>query len=88
GRGNDILTGGAGADVFEFERGDGRDIVTDFQNGVDRLDFDDFSRAQVQAVISNAQQVGDDLVLRLSADTIVTIENMQKAQLDMGDFTF
>ncbi|MEG4644678.1 hypothetical protein VB636_18250 [Paracoccus sp. APAP_BH8] len=83
-RGNDVLTGGAAANVFEFGRG----ITADFQNGMDRLDFDEFSRAQVQAVINSARQAGDDLVLRLSADTIVTIQDVQKAQLDLGDFAF
>ncbi|MBB4629465.1 hypothetical protein SAMN04244581_04227 [Paracoccus denitrificans] len=55
---------------------------------MDRLDFDDFSRTQVQAIIENARQVGDDLVLRLSADTTITIDDMQKSQLDMSDFIF
>lgn len=86
GRGNDILIGGAGADVFEFERGDGRDTISDFTNGVDLIDLDDFTFAQATAVISGAQQVGADLVLTLSADTTITITNMQRAQLDMSDF--
>lgn len=38
-RGNDVLSGGAGSDVFYFDDGDGRDQVTDFQIGSDRLDF-------------------------------------------------
>lgn len=84
-RGNDLLTGGLGADRFEFERGHGRDIITDFQNGIDRIELDDFSRAQAQAVINSAQQVGADLLLTLSADTTITINNMQRAQLDMSD---
>ena len=86
GRGNDILTGGAGADRFEFERGDGRDIITDFVNGEDRIELDDFSYAQAMAVINRAQQVGDDVVLALSADTTISISNMQLAQLDISDF--
>ena len=32
---NDILTGGAGKDTFVFERGDGSDIITDFEAGTD-----------------------------------------------------
>lgn len=39
GGGDDALTGGAGADVFVFTDGFGLDRVTDFQAGVDRLDF-------------------------------------------------
>lgn len=84
-RGNDVLTGGAGADRFEFERGHGRDIITDFQNGIDRIELDDFSLAQARAVIDGARQVGADLVLTLSADSSITINGMQRAQLDMSD---
>ena len=86
GAGADTLTGGAGADVFEFELGDGRDRITDFRNGEDRLDIDDYSAAQVNALIRSAQQVGDDVVLRLSADTTITIDNFRVAQLDSSDF--
>lgn len=88
GSGNDILTGGAGVDFFEFERGDGRDRITDFQNGLDRIDLDDFSRAQVGQIINGARQQGSDLVLTLDANTTITIEDIQRSQLDLGDFTF
>ena len=85
-RGDDVLFGGIGADVFEFERGDGRDTIADFRNGEDRIDLDNFSIAAATAVINGARQVGNDLVLTLSADTSVTIQNFQRAQLDMSDF--
>ncbi len=45
GRGRDFLTGNAGADVFAFTRagevsiGQAQDHITDFQSGVDRIDF-------------------------------------------------
>ena len=72
--------------MFEFELGDGRDRITDFRNGEDRLDIDDYSAAQVNALIRSAQQVGDDVVLRLSTDTTITIDNFRVAQLDSSDF--
>lgn len=74
--------------MFEFERGEGRDTITDFTNGTDRLDLDDFSRAQVQPAIGNARQSGGDVILALSADTSVTIKNLQLSQFDIGDFIF
>jgi Ca2+-binding RTX toxin-like protein len=37
GAGDDTLTGGAGADTFIFAAGYGKDTVTDFQHGVDKL---------------------------------------------------
>ncbi|MBL8562651.1 MAG: M10 family metallopeptidase C-terminal domain-containing protein [Gemmobacter sp.] len=40
GWGSDLLTGGAGADRFVFTPGQGgRDIITDFQRGEDRIDL-------------------------------------------------
>jgi Ca2+-binding RTX toxin-like protein len=45
GAGNDTLSGGGGADSFRFSRGPasdgGVDVVTDFQDGSDRLLLDD-----------------------------------------------
>ena len=35
--GNDRMTGGSGADIFAFSRGEGRDVVTDFMSGLDKL---------------------------------------------------
>jgi Ca2+-binding RTX toxin-like protein len=40
--GDDTLTGSFGADVFVFRRDLGDDVVTDFTNGQDRLDFSVF----------------------------------------------
>jgi Ca2+-binding RTX toxin-like protein len=44
GTGSDTLAGGAGADMFVFDAGDsavgtGRDLVTDFEQGSDRIDL-------------------------------------------------
>lgn len=87
GTGDDVLTGGTGADVFEFDAGDGHDIITDFQNGRDRLDFDDLDATGIQALIATASQQGADLVLSHSAGSSVTLRNMQLADLDLSDFT-
>jgi len=43
GRGRDTLTGGPGADVFEFINDGRRDVITDFELGIDRLDFTDYN---------------------------------------------
>jgi Ca2+-binding RTX toxin-like protein len=43
GRGFDVLTGGEGADYFIFNRGDGTDVVMDFQQGVDKISLNGFS---------------------------------------------
>ena len=83
-----ILSGGSGADDFEFDRGDGTDRIVDFQNGIDRIELDDFTRAEVRAALSAARMVDGDLVLRLSNTTIITFDDVSRAQLDIGDFVF
>jgi serralysin len=86
GRGDDILTGGSGSDRFEFDLGDGRDTITDFQNGMDRIEIDDLGAASIQSLINGARQVGGDVIVTLSADTTITISDFQKSQLDIADF--
>jgi Ca2+-binding RTX toxin-like protein len=39
GGGNDIISGGAGADTFKFSDGFGNDTITDFEDGVDTLEY-------------------------------------------------
>ncbi|MEO1694164.1 MAG: calcium-binding protein, partial [Pseudomonadota bacterium] len=45
GTGNDTLTGGLGADTFVFSQDDrtshGKDVITDFEQGADKILFDD-----------------------------------------------
>ena len=41
GRGLDVLTGGTGNDHFVFNWGDGPDLVTDFQSGIDKIHLRD-----------------------------------------------
>ena len=40
GTGNDTMTGGAGADNFYFVSGDGQNVITDFEIGVDTITID------------------------------------------------
>lgn len=89
GLGNDILTGGAGVDTFIFERGDGSDIITDFQAGssggdIVRLDDHGFSTfAEVQAAMT---QVGDDTHLALSSFETLVFRDTQVTSFVENDF--
>jgi Ca2+-binding RTX toxin-like protein len=89
GLGNDILTGGGGKDTFVFQRGDGSDIITDFQAGTSgpdlvRLKDHGFSTfAEVQAAMT---QVGDDTHLALSSFETLVFRNTEISSFDKGDF--
>ena len=65
GVGRDILTGGEGKDTFVIASGNGEDIITDFELGVDRLslielEFRDLSFAE------NAIYAGDEVLAILA----------------------
>lgn len=91
-RGGDTLTGGDGADVFFFESGSGRDIITDFENGVDLIDFsriesvnsfDDLTLLEKEGANTAIIFLDDD---GLSSRAVVL--NTDPTQFDSSDFVF
>ncbi len=86
--GDDTLTGLAGGDIFVFNLGDGSDAITDFAAGAegrDVLRLIDTGFADAQAVISAAQDVGDNVEITIGTD-IVTLLDVQVAQFNVDDF--
>jgi serralysin len=89
GAGADVLTGGDGADLFRFAPGDSvlaaRDVVTDFQDGTDRLDLgfavtsvltgraDDLTGAisYAQSVFDNHSGTGEVAAVQVGGDIFV-----------------
>jgi Ca2+-binding RTX toxin-like protein len=66
GGGSDWLVGGAGADVFVFGQGSGKDTISDFQIGVDRLDVRALGEYSVSATGSGTVlsfQDGSSIIL-------------------------
>ena len=84
GRGRDELTGGRGSDRFEFKRGDGRDTVTDYEDGRDKfiigLGADDFSDLTIN-------QFGSNDHITFANDRIV-VEDTDADVLGANDFLF
>ena len=84
--GSDVLTGGAGADVFVMALGGGKDVITDFQNGVDAVRLDNFgltSFGQVQALMV---QQGSDVALNLSTGEELLFRSHQVSDFSAADF--
>jgi cysteinyl-tRNA synthetase, unknown class len=86
GAGRDIVSGGDGRDTFVFRAGDGRDVISDFQNGLDRLDLtglaDSFAEVKAAASVK-----GDHIVLTFGADSI-EVHGLTLASLTAGDVIF
>ena len=82
---NDILNGGAGADTFVFPANFGSNTVNNFTPGTDALQFSQSMFATVAAVLSDAQQVGSNVVITHDPQNVVTLQNMQLANLHASD---
>ena len=91
GQGNDLLAGGNGADSFVFDKGFGKDRITDFTAGSssnhDVIDMDHAVFADFNAVRAAMTQVGADVVIAAGADS-VTVSSVSVANLIAADFLF
>lgn len=84
--GDDALTGGAGRDRFVFDLQGGKDVVTDYADEVDRLDFTNFNLTGFDALMARAQQVGTDTVFTMVGGEQIILQNINIGTLDSGDF--
>jgi VCBS repeat-containing protein len=83
GAGNDTLTGGSAADIFVFQPGFGKDVITDFQTGTsgthDTLDLTELAFTSIADVLMHTDG-GASAVIHAGTDTI-TLQGVSKAQL-------
>ena len=85
---DDILTGGKGNDTFVFANGYGKDRITDFGSGKDRIDVSGWAAIDsFSGVKSHARNHGDDVWIKADSDVLI-IEHTHKADLHAGDFIF
>lgn len=84
GLGDDLLTGGSGHDTFVFHEGRGRDVVTDFEVGIDTIriygnfDFEDL----------NFTQIGTYTEISIGPDDNIILANVTSEMLTVDDFQF
>jgi Ca2+-binding RTX toxin-like protein len=85
GRGQDVLIGGAGPDVFIVYKGEGNDVIQDFNVAEDkvRLKAGYTSFAQVQAHLT---QQGADVVLDMGGGDAVILRNTTVGQFTAANF--
>lgn len=82
---DDNLKGGAGADVFVLRPGDGRDIIADWQNGLDLLDLTAFSLTFGEVQAAATQLPIGALFIDFGAGDSFQINNFAFADFDAGD---
>ena len=86
GLGNDVLTGGAGADTFVFANNGSLDSISDFQTGVDHIDLRGIAGVSAQSVSYNmtTRQVQIDTNGDSVADMFINVNN----PVGVGDYFF
>jgi serralysin len=91
GAGNDVLVGGAGADSFRFLSSWGSDTVSDFENGIDRIDLrgNDLSFKELSIAAVDADKDGrvDDVVIKADGHSI-SLLNLKASLVTAADFMF
>lgn len=90
GSGDDTMTGGEGVDRFSFRSsdGEGHDVITDFELGVDRLEFRGYGLNSFSDLQEIMAQVEDDVVITLTQNSTVTLENLTTDAIDQSDVIF
>ncbi|MGG5821573.1 calcium-binding protein [Falsiroseomonas sp. HW251] len=84
GAGPDTLTGGDGTDRFVFGRGEGKDVITDFQHGTDILRFEGIK--EVTQAVATRDGV-DGLALTIATGQEVFLQGVTTT-LPGSDFVF
>ncbi|TWG91307.1 beta-glucanase (GH16 family) [Mesorhizobium sp. J18] len=87
GSGNDVLIGGGGADIFVVSKGNGSDLIFDFET-TDRVRLDGYGWNSFDAVQDRMTQVGSDVRLDLGVGEILvfkdtTIDQFQADQFEL-----
>ena len=85
GTGVDIMTGGAGADNFTFTSSSGLNVITDFEDGLDVIEF-----ASVTNVFDlSFVQLGDDVLIQTPAGgASVIVYDSEIVDFTVSDFIF
>ncbi len=88
--GNDTLTGGRDSDTFVFVSNSGDDVITDFEVGVDVMDFSSIAEiSSLSDFRSVALNFIDDTLVQLDggANTLI-IQGLNENDFSAGDFIF
>jgi Ca2+-binding RTX toxin-like protein len=88
GTGNDLLIGGNGVDTFVFRNTYGSDRVADFNTAQDMIELQTSLAGSFSQAMSLASQVGADVQFHFASGDVLTLSNVQIANLTIGNFLF
>ncbi len=88
GGGDDVLHGEAGADLFVFDPGMGRDLVTDFQPGVDRLLLRGLGVSGFALLLDATADGGEGAVIDFGGGQRLLLQGVTEARLGAVDVLF
>ena len=77
GAGNDTLTGGSGKDVFVYAKSSGKDIITDYKAGTDKIKISSGS-------ISKVSYSGKNVIFKIGTGTL-TVKNGKGKKITITD---
>ena len=80
-QGNDLLTGGGGADTFVFHQNGGRDVVRDFSGVLDFVELVNSGFTSAAAALGQFVQTAEGMVLQYSADHRLVLAGVTAADL-------
>jgi Ca2+-binding RTX toxin-like protein len=80
-KGNDVLTGGSHADRFFFNKNSGKDVITDFEIGVDSVQIGKGAKRFEQLTFEG---IGSDVIMKFKS-TEVTFEETHLEDLLSSD---
>ncbi len=88
GTGNDQMTGGIGADEFVFRPLMHSDIVTDFEDGIDLLDFSGYGIDDISDLTIAQSGTSTQITLAAESSALLTLWNTSAADFSNDDFVF
>jgi len=91
GNGNDFLFGGSGSDSFIFNQRDfGSDVISDFEQGVDRIEIDrsvlEDAGVTLTDVLGSMTASGGSVFVKIGNSDQIEIKNTSLSDMTSADF--
>lgn len=88
GKGNDLLRGGAGADLFVIKAGNGSDAIDDFTIGTDEIKLQGYGVSNFADLLKFGHQVGADTQFTFLNGERLVLHDTTLTSLQAADFGF